>query len=166
MLASRRFAATMLLCLPLSFPMPASGAEHEDHDYKAAAGAITVVHAWARAAHQGEACLVFFEIGNEGESDRLLGAESELASSIGIVGIVLSGDKVSYQPIEEIDIPAGTLSFDPKGLGLLLGDLSQDLVQGEEFELELVFEKAGHLHIHVEVQAENASQHNHAGHSH
>lgn len=165
MITAKHLVAALALSAALIAPAAAQGNGHDDH-HAASAGAITIVHPWARAAHQGETSLVFFEIENAGETDRLLGAETEIADTVEIVGIVLSGTDVTYQVIEGIDIAAGDFDFDPKGLGLLLSGLKQDLVQGEEFDLELHFEKAGHVHLHVEIEAENASQHSHAGHAH
>lgn len=162
-----RTALALLFTLPLAVSAVGADEGHgHDHDHVASAGEISVVHPWARAASAGQSTLVFFEIENAGIADRLVGAETDIAASAEIVGIVLTGSDVSYQPIEAIDIPAGDFAFDPKGLAILLNGLNRNLAKGDDFELELDFEHAGHLHLHVEVEAADASQHSHAGHSH
>ena len=60
----------------------------------------------------------------------------------------------------------GEFALEPEGLGFRLVGLTQDLVQGAEFELELEFADGSQVHLHVEIEAADATQHSHAGHSH
>lgn len=139
---------------------------HDDHGHEAAAGAITVSHPWARAAASGEDTLVFMEFVNSGEADTLESVSSDLAAEAGIVGVSFSAGDMQTIPFEQFEIPAGEFDFDPAGVAILLTGLNQDLAQGDVFELELDFHHAGSLHVDVEVEAANATEHSHAGHSH
>lgn len=153
--------AAMLLALPL---VPAFA---EDHDHETSVGAITVVHPWARAASAGAATMVYFEIENAGEAVQLSGAESDVAATVELVGATLASDgTASHQPVGSVQIAPGHFELEPAGLGFLLTGLMQDLVQGEHFELEVEFGNGDHLHLHVAIEAADATQHSHAGHSH
>lgn len=160
-----RLASRLAIALLLAVsPMPSVVAG--EHAHEVSAGAITIVHPWARAAQAGGSTLVFFEIENAGATDRLLGAETGAAQSVEIVGLGLDNGAVSHKTVGAIDIETGDFDFDPKGLGLFLDTLNQDLVAGGVFELELTFAEAGPVHVHVQIEAADARQHSHAGHSH
>lgn len=138
----------------------------EDHDHEVSVGAITVVHPWARAAKAGGDTLVFMEILNSGAADTLESASTPVAGEVSIVGATLSDGESAYQNVGAIDIAPGDFDLDPSGLGLLLSGLTQDLAQGGDFELTLHFASQGDVTMHVEVEAADAKQHSHAGHSH
>lgn len=143
------------------------GHDHHDHDHHSAeAGDITVTHPWARAASVGGNTFVFMEFHNAGGADELEGAHTEIAESARIVGISFAGGAQSTQPFDSFDIPHGDFDFDPAGVAILLEGLTTNLAEGEVFELELIFHHAGKMDIQVEVEAANATQHSHAGHSH
>jgi copper(I)-binding protein len=139
--------------------------EHAD-EHEVSVGDITIVHPWARAAAAGADTLVFFEIENTGAPDKLTGAATEVAGSVEIVGATMTGGESGWQLVGPVDVSAGDFDFDPNGLGLQLKGLTQELAQGGEFELALTFEHAGEVHVHVEVERADATQHSHAGHSH
>ena len=141
--------------------------EHGGDDHHVAhLGDLEVVHAWARAAAVGAETTVFFEVENGGAPVTLEGAETEAAAAVEIVGAQMGTDTtMTLVPVGAVDLPTGHFDFDPAGLGLRLTGLTQDLVQGEEFELELML-GGNHLHVHVAIEAANATQHSHAGHSH
>ncbi|MET0436567.1 MAG: copper chaperone PCu(A)C [Devosia sp.] len=152
------------LLLLASTPLSAKDGAHDEHE--SSLGAITVIHAWTRAAGQGEAAVVLFEIENAGEPITLNGAEAENAVSAEVVGAVLGADgAMAYQPIGPFEVPSGEFQFDLNGLGLRLNDLTAELKQGDNFHLHLLFGD-GELEISVEVEAADATAHSHAGHSH
>jgi hypothetical protein len=155
--------AAMLCLLPV---VPTALAE-DDHDHEASIGSLTVVHPWARAAAAGGETLVFFEIDNDGEAVQLAGAETAVAAGVEIVGATLGNDgMLTYQSVGAVQIASGHFALEPDGLGLRLSGLTQDLAQGDEFELEVRFGSGEHLDLHVEVEAADATAHSHAGHSH
>lgn len=153
----------------LAAPMSASGEgdDHHDHDHHVSSlEGLSVVHAWARAAEQGGDTNVYFELHNEGEEDHLAGAETAIAASATLVGHTLKDGETDYVEFDEVEIEHGDTLFDPYGMSVRLTGLTKTLAKGEEFSLTLNFEHAGPLEIHVEVEAANADQHSHAGHSH
>tara|TARA_R110002020_G_scaffold34324_2_gene104474 strand:- start:12111 stop:12599 length:489 start_codon:yes stop_codon:yes gene_type:complete len=153
-----------LLCL---LPVIPTALAQDEHDHEASIGSLTIVHPWARAAAAGEDTLVFLEIDNDGAAVQLAGAETGIASSVEIVGAALGADgKMIYQSVGAVQIAPGHFALEPDGLGLRLTGLSQDLVAGDEFELEVMFGNGDHLDLHVEVEAADATAHSHAGHSH
>lgn len=160
-------AAIGALCLTL----PLAGIADDDHDdhgdhHVAEAGAIRIVHPWARAAAKGASTLVFMEIENNGAPDLLEGAHSEAAEAARIVGITFKDGIASTVGLDAIDIPEGDFDLDPGGIAIELVGLGEALEQGSEIEIELIFRDAGEVHLHAEVEAANATQHSHAGHAH
>ena len=149
-----------LIILSLALPV------HAQEEHVAAAGDIRIVHPWARAATAGGETLVFMEILNSGAADRLLGGETDAAEDVHIVGLSLAGETVSVTEVGPVDIRPGDFDLDPGGLALELHGLSADLVAGSHFDMTVIFEGAGPIALEVEVEAADASQHSHAGHSH
>ena len=126
---------------------------------------LRIVHAWARAS-EGPVAQVFMEIENSADVVRVLtGAETGIAAHVHVMGAPI---QAGGEPVElgTFEIPAGT-DFDlvPDGVYLALEGLSEDLHEGDEFEMTVVFEDVT-LEVHVEVEAADASQHGHAGHNH
>lgn len=158
---NRYVLAAGLIALALVTPVWA-----QDDGHEANVGAITIVHPWARAAEAGADGLVFMEIENGGVQDRLMGGRTALAGDVHIVGLTLSGDQVVTQEIGPIAVAPGHFMLDTGGVALALHDLSMPLVEGEHIELVVMFEIAGEVTIEVEIEAADASQHSHAGHSH
>ncbi|MBC8129749.1 MAG: copper chaperone PCu(A)C [Rhizobiaceae bacterium] len=138
----------------------------ENDAHATSVGSLTIVHAWARAADAGEDTLVFLEIANAGEADRLTGAATLVAGSVLIVGLTNAVGEISTSPIGPVDVPPGAFELDPGGLALELRGLRQPLGIGTEVEMTLSFEKAGDVLVHVEIEARDAMQHSHAGHAH
>lgn len=158
----RHSLLAVLLTLPMAVPAIA-----QDHDHEASAGNLTIVHPWARAASAGGETMVFFEIENAGAAVDLTGAETAVATSVELVGAALGADaNQTVQPVGAVSIASGDFVLEPNGLGFLLTGLTQDLVQGEDFELEVEFADGTHIHAHVEIEAADATQHSHAGHAH
>lgn len=152
---------TLLLLACLS---TASAEEHDEH--VSLAGDIRIVHPWTRAAKAGDNALVFMEIDNGGKTDTMASASSEAAASARIVGMTLKDGAMAAQEIGPLEIPEGDFDLDPGGVAIELVGLRSNLAQGDEIEVELRFETAGEVHLHVEVEAADAVQHSHAGHTH
>lgn len=153
--------------LASTLALPAGLAQdHQEGQHAFAAEGMEVVHPWSRAAAPGETAFVFFELHNQGEADRLLGATTDLAEAIHIVGLAIGADGTAVEEVGPIDIPTGKFAFDPGGLALELHGFAGPLEQGGQFELVLTFANAGAVEIEVAVEAADADQHSHAGHSH
>ena len=155
-----RLILAIALVATLSVPAFAQEEAHE-----VTAGSITIVHPWARAAAAGSDTLVFMEILNAGEPDTLESARTEIAG-VTIVGATMVDGVATYQEVGAVKIASGDFDLDPTGLGLRLSALTAELRQGEDFELTLHFSQAGDIVMHVEIEAADATQHSHAGHSH
>jgi copper(I)-binding protein len=152
----------LALALIAGFALPAQA----EDEHVATAGDIRIVHPWARAAAAGGETLVFMEIENAGATDRLMGGETALAEDVHIVGLTLSGDSIEVSEVGAIEVRAGDFHLDPGGLALELHGLTADLVAGGHFDMTVIFEGVGPIELEVEVEAADATQHSHAGHSH
>jgi len=162
----RTVAFAMSMLAATAFPVLIASAEEDHHEHVTEAGGLRIIHPWARAARQGQNTLVFMEIDNEAGEDVLESAETEAANVARIVGVTFKDGIAATQEIGAIDVPPGDFALDPAGLAIELVGLTETLEQGGEFELEVHFRNAGELHLHVDVEAANATQHSHAGHSH
>ncbi len=105
-------------------------------------------------------------ITNQGKTaDKLLSASSPAADSVEMHRNVRKGDTVSMQKQEFIEIPAGgSVAMAPgESLHLMLLGLKNPLKVGDQFDMTLVFEKAGKVNVKIVVEgkAEDHSQHKH-----
>ena len=124
------------------------------HDFKA--GDLHIDHPWARAtAPQQQNGAAYFTVANEGAADRLLEAQSPVASRVELhTHDVDSAGVMRMRQVEAIDLPAGeTTALRPGGLHVMLIGLEDRLVEGEALPLTLVFEKAGAVEVEVAVEA-------------
>jgi periplasmic copper chaperone A len=159
------FFLTTALLAGMALPVFAQGHAHDD-EHEASLGDVRIIHAWTRAAAEGQDAVVFFEVENGGEAVELTGAEAENAASVEIVGASMGSDgAVAYAPVGAFTLPAGDFAFDPDGLGLRLNGLTEALEQGDYFHMHLLLGE-GELEISVDVEAVDATAHSHAGHSH
>ena len=126
---------------------------------------LRAVHAWTRATDAAET-LVFVEIENRGEAAVTLDGVRADGLSAQLVGFRLVDGASAYEPVGSVPVaPGRDLLLEPDGLALRLSGLSAPLEEGDEVELELLT-SLGALAIHVEVEAEGATDHGHAGHDH
>ncbi|ROT99409.1 copper chaperone PCu(A)C [Histidinibacterium lentulum] len=140
--------------------------DHDTDDHLTEAEGLRIIHGWARASDGPEA-QVFMEIENTRDDTVVLtGAEADWAGAARLVGAPISVDGGTV-PLEEMEIAAGT-TFDltPDTVYVLVEDLAAPLQEGDTVEIEVEFAEIGHVEIAVEVEAADARQHSHAGHSH
>lgn len=92
---------------------------------------------------------------NRGKTeDRLLRASSPVAQTVELHETTMTGDVMSMQQVNYIDVPAGgQVELMPGGLHIMLIGLNQDLNPGEKVPLQLVFENAGEINLDAEVRA-------------
>lgn len=133
--------------------------------------AVTVSGAWSRpapalggamAGHgatpmaggmgNGAAYLVIANAGSE--PDRLLSATSEAAAVAELHEVVDDAGVMRMRPLADgIEIPAGdSVTLEPGGLHVMLIGLTRGLHAGDDFDLTLVFERAGEVEIDVVVR--------------
>ncbi|MCD7059843.1 copper chaperone PCu(A)C [Pelagibacterium xiamenense] len=138
----------------------------DDEDHVSEANGVRAVHAWTNATHANQA-LVFVEIENASDAEvMLVGGKAENADSATLVGFALVDGEPLYAELPGMPVAAGGhVVLGPNGLAIELDGLSEDLHEGESFEMELDFD-FGDLDIVVAVEAADATQHSHAGHQH
>lgn len=88
------------------------------------------------------------------EDDRLIGAATEVASSVEIHETVMGEDgTMGMQPVEGLALPAGEqLVLEPGGYHMMLIDADR-LEIGEMVEVTLRWEQAGEMTVEAEVVA-------------
>lgn len=170
MLRVALIAAAFGLSATLSFA--AGGHDHDrahdsDADHKVELSGVTVLHPWSRASEDGTA-QVFLELTNGSDSDiTLKGAHLHDGGQEAVVmgaPIKAGGSPTEIGPLP---IAAGAeFDLDPEGVYLFLTGLDGHRHKGDTFELVLELEPLGEMEILVEVEAHDATQHSHAGHSH
>lgn len=156
-------AAVVLIAVAMLAP-PSATAEDK---HVAKIGDLRIVHVWTRAvADAKRPADVFMEVENGGVADRLVSAEAPIAAKATVVGLGAKAGAAAA-PIGPAEIPErGKLILDPSGVAVRLEGLKRPLKSGGDFELKLVFEKAGTVTVTGEVMPANAKSHGHAGHRH
>lgn len=129
--------------------------------------AIEAHDVWARPAMAGGGMLseagmgaagtgaVFLRLTNDGrEADRLLGGRTDVAEVVEIHETVMEGEVMRMQMVADgLEIPAGgKVLLQPGGYHVMLIGIQRDLAVGDEFELELAFEKSGTLLVEAQVR--------------
>jgi periplasmic copper chaperone A len=138
----------------------------DDHSHLSEADGLRIVHAWTPATSGTEA-LVYMEIENETDSlVTLSGAEALDGMTADLVGFTYTDGTEAWQVLPAMPIAAGQhLDLAPRSLALRLSGLAAPLTEGDEIEIEVLFGDL-HMDVHVEVEAEGATAHSHAGHNH
>ena len=119
-------------------------------------GELYVGGAWARPTPAGGLAAVYFLLGNgTSQADALLSASTQAARVTEMHRSMSMGDEsdaMMMTPIDRVDLAAGQqVAFEPGGYHLMLFDLQQDLVEGDQFTLIMHFEQAGELEVDVKV---------------
>ncbi|MFN2227614.1 MAG: copper chaperone PCu(A)C [Anaerolineae bacterium] len=133
----------------------AAGPAIEAHDVwarPAMAGGGETAMAGMAAAGTGA---VFLRLTNDGgEADRLTGGRTNVADVVEIHETVMEGEVMHMQMLADgLEIPAGDeVVLQPGGYHVMLIGMRRDLAVGDEFALELEFEKSGTLAVQVQVK--------------
>lgn len=116
-------------------------------------GSITVSDPFARAtAGKAMAGIGYVTIRNEGEADRLIMANADVAAKTQLHVHVMEGEVMRMRPVEGVDLPAGeVVALKPGGFHVMFMGLKAPLKRGETFPLELTFEKAGKVMVEVDI---------------
>jgi copper(I)-binding protein len=127
------------------------------HDFRV--GSIVIDHPYATPSIPGTqtGAVYFRELLNKGDkADRLLSAQTGVATSVGIHRMQLDGDVMRMREIQSLDLPARASApmrhGQSNGYHLMLEGLKAPLKDGERFDLTLKFEKAGERTVKVWVQ--------------
>jgi hypothetical protein len=164
----------MRYVLPLAFSLiaVAAVAGENDHthgeqtDHKSTLGEVTLLHAWMPETEARDA-LVFVEIENEERfAVTLLGAKSNQAAKVELVGFDPQNGEAAYRPMPQLQIASGSeLVLAPNAAAFRLSGIKGHLHAGDSFEVHVIFDR-GEVPVTVEVEAAGATQHSHAGHNH
>jgi copper(I)-binding protein len=127
------------------------------HDFKQ--GDLVIDHPYATPSLAGtrNGSVYFKGLRNRGgQADRLVAAKSAVAERVELHQMQMDGQVMRMREVPAIELPARTeVNLRHGGAGthhLMLQGLKQPLKDGDRFDLELVFEKAGTRRVNVWVQ--------------
>jgi copper(I)-binding protein len=125
----------------------------------ALAGTLTVTNAWSRSTPPGvKVGVAYFTLRNDtGHSDRLLKISSPVAESVQVHRTEILDGIARMREVAVLHVDAGqTVEFAPNGMHVMLMGLKKPLVEGEKFDLDLVFEVSGARRVPVVVRKDQA----------
>jgi copper(I)-binding protein len=151
-----RLVSTMMAVLSLCLASSAALAQ------EVKLGNLTIEQAWSRATPNGaQVAAGYLEVVNNGDSDdKLVAATSDIAGMAGIHE--MSMDSNGVMKMGEVKgglvIPAHqTVKLEPHGFHIMFMDLKHGLKQGDKFQVDLTFEKAGKASVEFVAGAIDAS---------
>ena len=124
--------------------------------WPASAGDLTVTGAWARSTPPGAGMgAIYLTIDNGStKSDRLLKLRTSVASAAQVHRTEELDGIVRMREVAVLHVAAGErIEFKPGGHHVMLTGLGKPLVEGQVFNLELVFEVAGPRKVKVVVRS-------------
>ena len=134
-----------------------SAAPMASFDPAALGPGLHVVGAWSRESPMMELAGAAFMVivNNSDMDDALVGASSPAATTVEIHQTTQAEDgTMAMAPVSEVPIPAGSMAeLKPGGYHVMLIDLVQPLVVGEQIEVTLKFAGAEPQTVMVPVQA-------------
>ncbi len=111
--------------------------------------------AWSRTTPPGVTVgVVYFKLHNDtAKSDRLLKLKTSSASSAEVHRTEVIEGVARMRDVAVLHVAAGErLAFEPGGMHVMLMGLKKPLVEGQTFELELLFEVSGPRKVKVIVR--------------
>lgn len=119
------------------------------------AAGLTITNAWSRSTPPGVTVgVAYFTLKNDtGKSDRLLKISSPIAEKVQVHRTEILDGIARMREVAVLHVEAGQeLKFEPNGMHLMLMGLKKPLVEGQKFELNLVFEVSGARKVKVVVR--------------
>ena len=131
-----------------------------------AAKPIVIEQPWARAtpggARTGAAYMTLINNGPFG--DRLLGATTPLADKVQFHKVSEDNGVSRMREVPVVDLePGARIIFRPGEMHMMIVGLKQPLVEGQNFQLTLQFEKAGNVELTVPIEHIGAIRHDDMG---
>lgn len=127
-------------------------------------GLIQLRDPWTRATPPGaEVVAGYLEVRNTGkEADRIVGASSPAAARVELHVTAREGAATKMKEAPALELSARKhLMLRPGGAHLMLIGLKQPLLKGQHIPLSLRFERAGEMHVELEVMAASAEKPRH-----
>jgi hypothetical protein len=124
--------------------------------WPASAGELTITGAWARTTAPGVGIgAIYLTIDNaSAKSDRLLKLSTPVAGGAEVHRTEVLDGIVRMREVAVLHVAAGEhIEFRPGGHHVMLTGLKQPLVEGQVFDLELVFEVSGPRKVKVVVRS-------------
>ncbi|MGH8198074.1 MAG: copper chaperone PCu(A)C [Steroidobacteraceae bacterium] len=118
-------------------------------------GELTVTNAWSRTTPPGIPMgVVYLKIHNDtAKSDRLLKLKASVGSSAEVHRTELIEGVARMREVSVLHVGVGErVEFAPGGMHVMLMGLKKPLVEGQKFDLELLFEVAGPRQVKVTVR--------------
>ena len=119
------------------------------------ADGLTVTNAWSRTTPPGVTVgVVYFTLKNDtGKSDRLLKISSPIASKVQVHRTEIQDGMARMREVAVLHVDANqSVEFAPNGMHVMLMGLKKPLVEGQKFQLDLLFEVAGPRKVQVVVR--------------
>lgn len=143
----------VVLLLSVSTGVAAQGM---DEEAETECGITYLFNAWARPAAPGtpNSAVYGLLVNLQGEMDTLVSASTGAAEVVELHEVTMGeGDVMQMRPVEGgfAIPPASYLELKPGGLHIMLINLTEPLVEGEQIELTLTFEHAGDVVLTVPV---------------
>lgn len=116
---------------------------------------IEIKDAWIRPAPKGENSALYFAADNPGKnSDFLIGVKTKLANMVEIHETYKKdNDKMGMRPVKQVEIPTNSkVEFKPRGMHVMLLDLTKDLNTGSTYEITFRFKNAGTIKVKAVVK--------------
>lgn len=157
----------LCLCFSLAAPPAFAGEGHGHDEHVSEAAGVRIIHAWTPATRHDHA-RVYMEIENGSEGPvTIMGGETEIGSAVALMGAPIKASESEPVALGEYTVPAGTdMVLEPATMFLMIDGLTAPLAEGDAFRMHVLLEPVGEIEIEVAVEAEGATQHSHAGHSH
>lgn len=115
---------------------------------------IFLESAWIRPGIKGNTTAGYFVVVNPtNQSDKLVSVSGIASKQIEIHMTTMENDVMSMHKQEYIEIPENSkVEFKPQGLHIMLLDLTDDIIEGDQIELTFQFEKAGSITQTFEIK--------------
>jgi len=103
---------------------------------------------------------VFMNISNTGESgDTLLGARADIPGAVVEIHDTKDGKMAK---VENIQVPSMvTVELKPGGLHIMIFHIPEDMKEGSEIKMHLLFEKSGEKELVVKIKGTDTHMHMH-----
>ena len=152
------------ICLLTSTPALAQTADQ--HAHLAEVDGLRILHVWTPATPAGSDALIFMEIQNRSASEAVLTGAEAMGQALDLVGFSYGAAGESWTVLPGLPIPAGgEVDLEPKVLALRWTAVPIDLVEGADLDIAVDLGGA-RLQAEVEIGAQDAAAHSHAGHNH